>query len=249
MSIKRLHSDERGGILVLSAFMVAVFLVLDGARRRRRQLVHAQAPTSEQGGLGALAAGYEYLAQLENCRTSPVATATAISDVAKRYAGTGDAARSGTSTTRRSTHEQPHRPHQCVEPDRFGLDGRGESVRQAYDGRLVQPGNAIWTDVKVQETNVGTLFGGFGLNLLSATAQARVELKQIVGVRRGGLPFVNETGDHIDCVWAEFVPRGRRAPGLLIGSLQSRAADGRTRTPATGGRRTSEASTSERHET
>ena len=49
MSIKRFRSDERGGILVLSAFMVALFLVLTALVVDVGQLVHAQTPTPKQG--------------------------------------------------------------------------------------------------------------------------------------------------------------------------------------------------------
>ena len=78
-------------------------------------------------------------------------------------------------------------------------------MRGSLDRRLHQSERRAWTDVKVRESDIGTLFGGFGLNLSSVTAQARVEVKQIIGVREGGLPFVAETGDQIECVWAQFV--------------------------------------------
>ena len=76
--------------------------------------------------------------------------------------------------------------------------------RRPRDGRLDQR-RRLLDDVKARETNIGTLFGGFGLNLPSVEAQARVEVKQLLGVRHGGLPLVNESGDYVDCVWAQFV--------------------------------------------
>ena len=69
----------------------------------------------------------------------------------------------------------------------------------------ISPNGGIWTDVIVRESNLGTVAGTFGLNLPNITARARVELNQITGVAANGLPFVAETGDQIECVWAEFV--------------------------------------------
>ena len=60
------------------------------------------------------------------------------------------------------------------------------------------------TDVIVRESNIGTRRGDIRPNLPNITARARVELGQITGLR-GRLPFVNETGDQIECVWAQFV--------------------------------------------
>ena len=63
----------------------------------------------------------------------------------------------------------------------------------------------IWTDVKVREGNIGTLFGSFGISLPQIAAQARVKVEPIIGVGSNGLPFIAETGDQIECVWAQFV--------------------------------------------
>ena len=63
----------------------------------------------------------------------------------------------------------------------------------------------LWTDVKVREGNIGTLFGSFGISLPQIAAQARVKVEPIIGVATNGLPFIAETGDQIECVWAQFV--------------------------------------------
>ena len=42
----------------------------------------------------------------------------------------------------------------------------------------ITPSGGYWTDVKVKERNLGSLFGGFGLNLFQNGARARVELKE-----------------------------------------------------------------------
>jgi Flp pilus assembly protein TadG len=208
MHLNRLVRDERGGILVLSAFMLALFLVLTALvvdvgnwYTHKRQL-------QNKADAGALAAGYEYLTQLKNCASPATAgaAAAAISNVAKRYAGTGDAAVPGLkfNQTVNATGNLIVRINALSPTDSDGTDG-GDPCAVHATGDAYSPNGAIWTDVKVRETNVGTLFGGFGLDLLSATAQARVELKQLIGLKAGGLPFVHETGDYVDCVWAEFI--------------------------------------------
>jgi Flp pilus assembly protein TadG len=206
--VNRLLRDERGGILALSAFMMVLFLVLTALvvdvgnwYTHKRQL-------QNKADAGALAAGYEYLTQLKNCASPATAgaAATAISNVAKRYAGTGDAAVPGLkfNQTVNATGNLIVRINAASPTDNDGTDG-GDPCTVHATGDAYSPSGAIWTDVKVRETNVGTLFGGFGLDLLSATAQARVELKQLIGLKAGGLPFIHETGDYVDCVWAQFV--------------------------------------------
>ena len=192
----RLRRDERGGILVLSAVLIPVFLlmtalVVDGGNwfTHKRQL-------QNRADSGALAAGVEYINQLNNCFGNPVPTGTAISDVAKRYAGTDDSAIAGTKYNQ-----------QIAKQSQLTVAVNATSATATDNSRRRQPVHdhdpatrsartaGYWTDVRVRETNLGTLFGGFGLNLPSVTARARVEVNQIIGVRRNGLPFVDETGD------------------------------------------------------
>jgi hypothetical protein len=198
--VNRRWNDERGGILVISAVVIPVFLLLtalvvDGGNwfTHKRQL-------QNRADAGALAAGVEYLSRLQNCATTPGTDGPAIADVAKNYAGTSDAAVPGTKYNQQIA--QP--TNLTVEIN--STDGLNPCVE--HDPDSISPAGGYWTDVKVRETNIGTLFGGFGLNLPSVTARARVEVKQITGIERLGLPFIAETGDTVECVWAKFV-RGR----------------------------------------
>jgi hypothetical protein len=204
--VNRLRTDERGGILVLSAVLIPLFLlmtalVVDGGNwfTHKRQL-------QNRADAGALAAGVEYLSQLQNCVTSPGTTGVAIGDVAKRYAGTEDAGVTGTKFNQHianpATLSVAVNATSATAAD--SSDGGGPCTDHD-PGDSISPGGGYWTDVKVREQNLSTMFGGFGLNLPSVSAQARVEVKQLIGVRRGGLPLVNETGDQVDCVWAQFV--------------------------------------------
>jgi hypothetical protein len=196
MHMTRLR-DERGGILLLSAVLIPVFLLLtalvvDGGNwfTHKRQL-------QNRADAGALAAGVEYLSRLQNCAASPVANGTAIADVAENYAGTADTSITGTK------YNQDIAKQSELSVEINSTDGLNPCEKHAPDS--ISPSGGYWTDVKVRETDIGTLFGGFGLNLPSITAQARVEVKQIKGIERLGLPFIAETGDVVECVWAKFV--------------------------------------------
>ena len=181
------REGERGGILALSALVIPVFLlstalVLDVGN----WYTHKRA-LQNRADAGALAAGVEYLSQLNACSLgSTGATATAISDVAKSYAGTGDA---GRSTTRRSTStaNSPCGSTPSSPTASDCSDGGNPCEEQLTRGDSFSPSNAIWTDVKAHETNLGTLFGGFGLTC-PPSAQARVEVKQLIGIAAGGPP-------------------------------------------------------------
>ena len=83
--------EERGGILVLSAVMIPVFLLLTALVVDVGNWFTHKRQLQNRADAGALAAGVEYLSQLNNCFTTPVATGTTIAVVAKRYAGTEEA--------------------------------------------------------------------------------------------------------------------------------------------------------------
>ena len=157
--------SERGSILVLAAVLIPSScsmcgLVIDVGNwyTHKRQL-------QNKADAEALAAGVEYIAQMANCKTAPGATGTAISNVAKNFAGTNEAT-GGTNTTRRSTSaEQPDGRDQRDERDRRRLDRRGKPVLRPHCRRRDQPQRRPLDHVKVRETNLGSLASGFGLGL------------------------------------------------------------------------------------
>jgi len=220
--MKHRLADERGAVLALSAVMIPVFLLMTALvidvgnwYTHKRQL-------QNKADSGALAAGVEYLSQLNNCLTAPGSTGTAISNIAKRYAGTGDAAVVGSkyNQTINETSRLTVAINATSPTAADNTDGGGPCHDHTTGDWISTSG--YWTDVKARETNIGTLFGGFGLNLDEVAAQARVEVKQLRGVRRGGLPFVNETGDQVDCMWAEFVNvRTGATSGILAGGTSN----------------------------
>ena len=216
----RLRS-ERGGILVLAAVTLPVFLlvcalVVDAGNwfTHKRQL-------QNRADAGALAAGVEYLAQLANCQANPSGAGLAIADAAKRYAGDPDASVPGTKYNQEITNNNDlvvaiNRTNVTDASD--DSDG-GNPCQPHTTGDAISPNaDSLWTDVKVRESNIGTLFHAFGLNLPSITARARVQVKQVTGLSKGGLPFVHETGDYVDCAWAEFVDVRTGNKVSLVGS-------------------------------
>ncbi len=170
---------------------------------------------------GALAAGVEYLAQLANCQANPSGAGLAIADAAKRYAGDPDASVPGTKYNQEITNNNDlvvaiNRTNVTDASD--DSDG-GNPCQPHTTGDAISPNaDSLWTDVKVRESNIGTLFHAFGLNLPSITARARVQVKQVTGLSKGGLPFVHETGDYVDCAWAEFVDVRTGNKVSLVGS-------------------------------
>jgi Flp pilus assembly protein TadG len=187
---------ERGGILVMSAVVLPVFLLICGLVVDAGNWFTHKRQLQNRADAGALAAGYEYLAQLGSCQTNPILAGNAIAAAAKQYAG--DPAVSG-----------PKYNTEIAKQSRVTVlindsDGRNPCTPHAADSISPNP-NSLWTDVKVRESNIGTLFKTFGINLPSITARARVQVKQITGLRRGALPFVHETGDYVDCAWAQFI--------------------------------------------
>ena len=212
---------ERGGILVLSAVAIPVFLLLTALVVDAGNWFTHKRQLQNKADAGALAAGVEYISQLNNCVSAPGPTGTAITDVAKNFAGTTEAIPgSKYNTTINEPTRLTIRVNATTATAADWSDG-GSPCADHTTGDSISAGG-MWTDVKARETNIGTLMGGFGLDLLSVEAQARVEVKQLKGIRHGGLPLVNETGDYVDCVWAEFVnTRTGATSGILAGGVSN----------------------------
>ena len=206
---------------MLSAVAIPVFLLLTALVVDAGNWFTHKRQLQNKADAGALAAGVEYISQLNNCVTAPGVTGSAITDVAKNFAGTTEAI---PGTKYNTTINQPSqltvRINATSATAADWTDG-GSPCADHATGDSISAGG-YWTDVKARETNIGTLFGGFGLNLPSVEAQARVEVKQLLGVRHGGLPLVNESGDYVDCVWAQFVNvRTGATSGILAGGVSN----------------------------
>ncbi len=117
---------------MIPVFLLLTALVVDVGNwyTHKRQL-------QNKADAGALAAGVEYLSQLSNCQTNAVPTGTAISNVAKRYAGTSDPGRRDEV----QPDDQPDRADLTVRINASNAtaadwtDGGPEPVREAHDRR------------------------------------------------------------------------------------------------------------------
>jgi hypothetical protein len=196
----RLLRCERGGIFAVSAIVIPVFILLTAMVLDAGIWFTHKRSLQNRADAGALAAGVEYLTQLQNCAANPAGpAATAIADKARLYAG---ATGTGYNETINNQSEITVKINAAGPTAADNSDGGNPCEDHAPDG--ISPAGGIWTDVIARETNLRTVAGAFGINLPSVAARARVELGQITGVN-GGLPFVNETGDQIECVWAQVV--------------------------------------------
>jgi hypothetical protein len=196
--------DERGAITALIALSMPVLaliaaLVVDiGNWKVKDRNLQTRADA------GALAAGVEYVQQLRACidPNTQGAVGSAITDVAKRYAGDTTAS----NPQNQGTNEQTRVWVGVNTTTYSGTDwDDGGSPCADHDPDDVSPTGGLWTDVKLTESSIPSFFGTLGFPLSQVNARARVEMKQIVGIAERGLPFVAETGDSVECVWAEFV--------------------------------------------
>jgi Flp pilus assembly protein TadG len=206
--LNRRLRDERGQIIVLAAVMVPVFLLMSALVVDAGNWYTHKRSLQNRADAGALAAGLQYISELKNCQVNPGPVGATIGNIAKQYAGTNESV--GT-TYNKHVNKQSNitvainaaSPTSADWTDGGGPCATSGGAHTTGDGWSANGG--IWTDVKVRESNIGTLFRSFGISLPQIAAQARVEVKQIIGVRDKGLPFINETGDQIECAWAQFV--------------------------------------------
>ena len=189
--------DERGGIFVLSALMIPVFLLLaamvidvgDWYSHKRQLQTRADA--------GAFAAGVAYSQYWKACVQSGdpalrAATAVKIADAAREYAGDPEASDYSGATlpsALRNTEIANQAKLDVVinsnDPnytdDTDYTDGGGSatlgnpcSLHTTGDD-ISAPGH--WTDVRVKERDLPSIAGGLGLPLPRNMARARVEVR------------------------------------------------------------------------
>ena len=203
--LARRTRGERGQVVVLAALMIPVFLLLGALVVDAGNWYAHKRSLQNRADAGALAAGLEYIKNnnLRNCVSAPGTTGTTISNVAKAYAGTSDT--SVGTTYNKNVNNQSNVTVAVNATNPTALDWTDGGSPCADHSADAWSSAGLWTDVKVREGNVGTLFGSFGISLPQIAAQARVKVEPIIGVGSNGLPFIAETGDQIECVWAQFV--------------------------------------------
>jgi hypothetical protein len=198
---RRLFTEERGGILVLSAVMIPVFLlftalVVDVGNwfTHKRQL-------QNRADAAAFAAGVEYAKSWKACVQDgnaglKLTTAQTIADAARQYAADPEAADYAGGTLPAALHNSEianqanldvvinsSDPDYNDDTDHSDLGGNTASpcVPHAADS-LSAAGH--WTDVKVKERDLPSLFGAVGLPLSRNGARARVEIRPAISGHR-----------------------------------------------------------------
>ena len=199
--------DERGTILALSAVMIPVFLLLAALvidvgnwYTHKRQL-------QNRADAAAFAAGVEYAKHWQQCvyagtdatkLAERAAAGLNIADAARQYAGDPEASDYAggmlPATPLRNT-EIATQPNVDVMinsdtsknymDDTDYTDGDGGVGAVVADPCYVHPADDIsarghWTDVKVKERDLPSLFGGFGLPLPRNIARARVDVRPAI---------------------------------------------------------------------
>ena len=178
--------------------MIPVLLLLSCARHRRRQLVHAQAATPEPRRRRGVCGGVEYGKNWKACVQTgdpalKASTAQKIADSARQYAGDPDATdyAGGVLPAALENTQIANQAHVDVainstsydDNTDYSDDGDGLPGTSLGNPCFNHPtGDSIsapgyWTDVKVKERDLPSLFGGIGLPLSKNGARARVEIR------------------------------------------------------------------------
>jgi putative Flp pilus-assembly TadE/G-like protein len=211
--------DERGGVLVMAAVMIPVFLLLTALvvdvgnwYTHKRQL-------QNRADAAAFAAGVEYARNWKACvQTGNAAlratTGGLIADAARQYAGDPEASDYSTGIVPaplRNTEianqgnldvvvnsNDPDYNDDTDYTDGGGTPPQGNPCYLHTTGDdISSPGH--WTDVRVKERNIPSLFGSVGLPIARNGARARIEIRPAISGHRfrpladqyqGGVPGV-----------------------------------------------------------
>jgi hypothetical protein len=203
--------EERGTVLALAAVMIPVFLLLAALvidvgnwYTHKRQL-------QNRADAAAFAAGVEYAKNWSNCvyagtdPTKLAAKATAaqkIADAARQYAGDPEASDyagaalpgTGLKNTEIATQSSvdvminsDNSRNYANNSDYTDADGGVGAI--VANPCVVHPADDIskaghWTDVKVKERDLPSLFGGIGLPLPRNIARARIDVRPAISGKK-----------------------------------------------------------------
>ena len=228
--MRRRLADERGSALTLFAVIAPVFILFLALALDVGNWFTHKRNLQNRADAAALAAGVQYTtnenADLIACKNGdPGNTAgTDITSWAKKYAG--DPGVAGSLNTQVANQGSLSI---SVNSSTFGgtdwSDAAGNTgspcfFHPANASDFISPKGGYWTDVKVKETNIPTLFGAFGINVPAITARARLEVRAIGSINPFGptIPFVGQSGDFVPCAWARFVDyQGNPLPAGQVG--------------------------------
>jgi Putative Flp pilus-assembly TadE/G-like len=204
--MNRLCRDERGQVIVLAAVMIPVLLLLTALvvdvgnwYTHKRQL-------QNRADAAAFAAAVEYGKKWKACvqtadATLKANTAQQIADSARQYAGDPDAADYAGGVLPSGPLQNTQIANQAHVNTAINSTSYDDNTDYSDDGdgnaattlgnpcynhpnsdSLSAPG--YWTDVKVKERDLPSLFGGIGLPLSRNGARARVEIRPAISGTR-----------------------------------------------------------------
>jgi Putative Flp pilus-assembly TadE/G-like len=198
---RRRLADERGGILVMSAVMIPVFLLLTALVLDVGNWFTHKRQLQNRADAAAFAAGVEYARNWRACvQNGDVAlkltTAKAIADAARQYAGDPEAA-DYTGGTLPATLHNPEIANQAnvdvvinssdpeYDDDTDHSDLAGDAASPCVQHSADDISSAgHWTDVRVKERDLPSIFGAVGLPLSRNGARARVEIRPAISGHR-----------------------------------------------------------------
>ena len=198
--------DERGQVIVLGAVMIPVFLLLAALVLDVGNWYTHKRQLQNRADAAAFAAGVAYAKNWKACvqtgdSTLKANTAQEIADAARQYAGDPDA----TDYAGDTLPTDPLVNTQIANQSKLDVAVNSTSYddntdySDDYDGltttnigdpcylhltgdNISAPG--YWTDVKVQEKDLPSLFGGVGLPLSKNGARARIEIRPALSGHR-----------------------------------------------------------------
>ena len=201
--MSRLRYDERGGVFVVSAFLIPVLLLMTALVIDVGNWFTHNRQLQNRADAAAYAAGVEYAGNWKACVSSDAgvrqAMANTVADVARQYAGDPEASdySTGSLPALRNT-EIANQANLDVtvnssspdyNDDTDYTDGpTGVVADPCYNHPPgtdpISPGGGQWTDVRVKERNVSSLLGAVGLPLARTGARARVEIRPALSGHR-----------------------------------------------------------------
>ena len=207
--MSRAQRDERGQVIVLAAVMIPVLLLMTALvvdvgnwYTHKRQL-------QNRADAGAFAAAVAYEKNWKACVQTgdpalKASTAREIADAARQYAGDPDASdyAGGALPTLENTQianqskldvainstSYDNNTDYSDDYDNVAGTSNGDPCfnhpKSPPAGDNISPGGGQWTDVKVKENDLPSLFGGIGLPLSRNGARARVEIRPALSGHR-----------------------------------------------------------------
>jgi Putative Flp pilus-assembly TadE/G-like len=197
---------ERGGVMALAAIMIPVFLLLCALVVDVGDWFTHKRQLQNRADAAAFAAGVEYAKNWKACVQNgdlvlKASTAQKIADAARTYAADPDASDYAGGVLPASLYNSEIANQSKLNVNinstsytdntDYSDDGDGSPTNigdPCYNHPQNQdpfsPGGGQWTDVKVKERDLPSLFGSIGLPLSRNTAEARVEIRPALSGNR-----------------------------------------------------------------